>query len=148
MSVQLSLRRVIDSSAVVALLSDRGEPGRWVRSKIEGFRLAAPDLMPYEVSNILRRHTLAGKLDSSAATLAHQDLLASSFDLFPHVSLATRAWDLRANLTIYDGVYMALAEGIGCSLITLDRRLARATDTCSVLTYEESSLTASGYSGP
>jgi predicted nucleic acid-binding protein len=41
-------------------------------------------------------------------------------------SVADRAWELRANLSIYDACYVATAELCRCPLVTLDRRLARA----------------------
>lgn len=37
-----------------------------------------------------------------------------------------RAWELRDNVTFYDALYVALAEQLEESLITLDERLARA----------------------
>jgi predicted nucleic acid-binding protein len=37
-----------------------------------------------------------------------------------------RAYELRANLTAYDASYVALAEGLGCPLLTADARLSRA----------------------
>lgn len=38
--------------------------------------------------------------------------------------LIKRAFDLRENVTIYDGIYLALAEGIGAPLLTGDQSLA------------------------
>lgn len=44
-----------------------------------------------------------------------------------------RAFELRANVTAYDATYVALAEHLGCVLLTADRRLAAApTITCTV----------------
>ena len=37
-----------------------------------------------------------------------------------------RSRQLRDNVTVYDGWYVALAESLAVELITLDRRLARA----------------------
>lgn len=37
-----------------------------------------------------------------------------------------RAYSLRANITAYDAAYVALAEVLGCELLTGDRRLANA----------------------
>ena len=45
----------------------------------------------------------------------------------PHLGpLAERAWQLRANLSFYDALYVALAEALDCPLVTADQRLARA----------------------
>ncbi len=40
---------------------------------------------------------------------------------------ALHAWDLRNNVSFYDGLYVALAEQLAVALITADRRLAGAT---------------------
>ena len=40
--------------------------------------------------------------------------------------LLPRAWELRSNMTIYDGVYVALAELLAAPFLTADGRLARA----------------------
>lgn len=48
--------------------------------------------------------------------------------------LIPRAMQLRADLTIYDAVYVALAETLGCALLTKDRRLASAPGlNCEVM---------------
>ena len=46
---------------------------------------------------------------------------------YPHEPLLARAWDLRDTLTVYDGVYVALAELLDAPLVTSDARLAAAT---------------------
>jgi predicted nucleic acid-binding protein len=131
---------VLDASAAIALLADAGPAGQWVDATTRGARLMAPDLMPFEAGNILRRHALAGILDASAATLAHADLLALPVDLYPYVALAERVWELRATLTVYDASYAALAEQTTAPLVTLDARLGRAPGTrCQVLAYSEPS---------
>ncbi len=130
------VRFVLDASAAVALLADAGPAGQWVESTVSGAALVAPDLMPVEVSNILRRHALAGALDPSEATLAHTDLVALAVDLYPYAGLAERVWELRANLTAYDASYVALAELIAAPLVTLDGRIARAPGTrCAIVAY-------------
>jgi predicted nucleic acid-binding protein len=37
-------------------------------------------------------------------------------------------------MRILDGLYVALADELGCSLVTTDRRLAAATTPCDVRT--------------
>jgi predicted nucleic acid-binding protein len=129
-------RVVVDASAVVALLSDGGGIGDWVESVIAETRLFAPELMPFEAANILRRHSLAGIIDASSATLAHADLVDLPVDLVSHRVLADRVWELRSNVTVYDASYVALAERVSAPLVTLDGRLARAPGiACAVLVY-------------
>lgn len=43
-----------------------------------------------------------------------------------HHPLIPRIWELRDNLTPYDASYVALAEALGCPLVTADARLAAA----------------------
>jgi predicted nucleic acid-binding protein len=125
---------VIDASAMVALLADAGPAGTWVASTIAGAVLCAPELMAFETANILRRHAAAGLLDATAATLAHADLVAMPIDYFGYEVLAVRAWALRTNLSTYDASYVALAEMMNASLVTLDARISRAPGVhCQVL---------------
>lgn len=126
---------VVDASVVVAALADAGTDGRWAGAVLAERVLAAPELMPFESANILRRATLAGELDEALAILAHSDLAALPVDLYPYEAVAGRAWELRRNLTIYDAAYVALAEALDAPLITLDRRLARASGPrCTFIT--------------
>ena len=117
---------VLDASAAVAVLVDQGTDGRWARRQLTAGSAAAPHLMPAEAANILRRATLAGEISADTASLAHADLLELDVELFDYRPLATRVWQLRENVTAYDGWYVALAESLAVDLITLDRRLARA----------------------
>ncbi len=49
-------------------------------------------------------------------------------------ALRRRAFDLRQNLTAYDGAYVALAEALECPLVTRDVRLARAAGHSAQIT--------------
>ncbi|HET8539371.1 MAG TPA: PIN domain-containing protein [Anaeromyxobacter sp.] len=40
--------------------------------------------------------------------------------------LLRRAWELRASITAYDAMYVALAEALRAPLLTRDGRLARS----------------------
>ncbi len=126
---------MLDSSGLVALLTDAGPAGDWVASTLHRHMLAAPELAMFETANILSRHQLSGLLEPVEATLAHQDLQALPLQLWPYLPLADRAWELRDTLTTYDASYVALAERLDGSLVTLDERLGRATGPrCRILT--------------
>jgi predicted nucleic acid-binding protein len=118
---------VVDSSAVVAGLIDAGPDGEWARARMRSEPAAAPGHMLVEVSNILRRQVLAGSLSRDVGALAHADLLDLSVTTFGFESLAARVWALHPSLTAYDATYVALAEQLGVPLLTLDRRLSRAS---------------------
>jgi predicted nucleic acid-binding protein len=124
---------VLDASAALLLLIDPGEAGERVAARIHGVSVVAPDLLPYEVSNVLRRHRNAGRLSDAEARLALDGLRALSIELWPCAVLADRMWSLGANLSSYDGAYVALAERLGAVLVTADARIGGAPGvTCPV----------------
>ena len=117
---------VVDASFVVAALLDSGPDGRWAEQLLLSNDLVAPHLMPVEAANILRLAARNGDISEDNASLAHADLLALSVELFAYEPLASRVWELRANVTAYDALYVALAEALDLTLATLDARLTRA----------------------
>ena len=97
--------------------------------------LVAPHLMPIEVASILRCATLCGDITHDVASLVHADLLDLRVELWPYALLAERCWELRDNVMICDGSYVALAERLDAPLATLDQRLAVALGTrCRFMT--------------
>ncbi len=120
---------VIDASVVAAALLDAGPTGGWAESIIAGNALAAPHLMPVEVTSVLRRAALAGDISADATALAHADLLSLRVELFPYAPFADRIWELRPNVTPYDAWYVALAEELQAGLATLDSKLRNAPGT-------------------
>ncbi len=117
---------VIDSGLVVAALVDSGPVGTWADHLLATDDLAAPHLLPVEVANVLRRATMAGEISADTGALAHADLLSLRVELFAYEPFATRVWELRDNVTAYDGWYVALAESLSAKLATLDLRLTKA----------------------
>lgn len=118
---------VVDVSVFIAALVDSGTEGRWAESTLAEGALAGPELVLVEASNVLRRLERAGHLSRLEAAGAHQDLLRLDLRLFPFAPFAARVWALRDNLTSYDAWYVALAEALNCPLITLDKKLVRAS---------------------
>jgi len=126
---------VVDSGFVVAALVDSGAVGTWADRLLGSDDLAAPHLMPIEVANVLRRSMLAGQISTDTAALAHADLLRLRVELFAYEPFAQRVWELRENVTSYDGWYVALAESLNAPIATVDLRLAKATGPrCTFLT--------------
>lgn len=126
---------VCDASAVVAILVDSGPDGRWATDALTNADLAAPSLLPFEAANIIRRLELAGTISSDQAVQAHSDLVDLAIEHWPYELLAPRVWELRHNLTSYDASYVALAELLQATLVTLDLRIGRAPDVrCTVAT--------------
>lgn len=59
--------------------------------------------------------------------MAHSRLTDLPVMLHPYPPFASRVWELRNNVSAYDAWYVALAESLEAPLVTLDRRLMRAT---------------------
>ena len=124
---------VVDASVLAVALADDGPDGDAARTRLRSETLAAPELVDLEVTSVLRRQNRAGLLDARRAQLAMGDLAALPMRRAPHVSLLARCWELRHNLTAYDAAYVALAEALDATLLTGDRRLARAAGpTCDI----------------
>ena len=121
---------VVDASIVVTALGDDGDDGDRVRDRLHAERhLVAPHLIDLEVVSAWRRLAAAGDLDERRVRLAVDDLAALRIERVAHSRLLSRCWDLRMNLTVYDAVYVALAEALGITLLTADARLAGAAGT-------------------
>lgn len=118
---------VLDASAVVEVLLGTAL-GRSVADRIADPRLSldAPHLLDVEVAQALRRLVNAGELEVEAAAVALDDLRALDIERHAHEPLLDRVWALRDNLTVYDAVYVALAEALDTTLLTCDARVGRA----------------------
>lgn len=115
---------VLDASALLNLLV-RSKDDDALRDRVlDAAELHAPHLVDIEVASGLRRLAAAGRLSADRATEACRDAALLLILRYPHVPLIERAWELRANASISDGVYIALAEMLGVPLVTCDRRLA------------------------
>lgn len=124
---------VVDASCLYEVLAD-GPGAEPVRARMaRDGDLAAPHLIDAEVLGIIRGHALRGLLDQTAAHQAVADLADWPGERYSHRSLLTRAWELRDTVRTWDALYVALAEVLGATVITLDGRLARAEGpTCPV----------------
>jgi predicted nucleic acid-binding protein len=117
---------VVDASCVaeVVLAGPDAEP---VRARLDREpEQAAPHLVDAEVLGVVRRAHLRGELDRTAADQAIDDLGAWPATRVDHRPLLVRAWQLRDSLSAPDALYVALAEALNATLLTLDHRLARA----------------------
>jgi predicted nucleic acid-binding protein len=88
--------------------------------------LHVPHLLDVEVAQVLRRLTLADEIPAERAQVALQTLAAWPLVRHEHTSFLGRVWQLRAAVTAYDAVYLALAEGLDAPLLTCDAKLSRS----------------------
>jgi predicted nucleic acid-binding protein len=120
---------VLDASAgVLALLND-GDARRSLATEV----VAVPHLADSEVAHALRAQAYRGTVGAADAHAALDRWARLGVRRFAVIGLLGRIWELRDNLTAYDASYIALAEALGCGLVTADARLARAAGpTCPI----------------
>lgn len=118
---------VVDASVVVTALLSSSSSGALARETLlRDGDLHAPHLLHVEALSALRRRTHSGLLEATHASAAVAALGALDVTGYAHTPLLSRAWQLRDSVTAYDAMYVALAEALGCSLVTADRPLSRA----------------------
>lgn len=108
-------------------LAEDGRAGRVARvavSRAEG--VSIPDLADVETAAVLRKRWIAKELTDERFARALAILPDLPFQRYPASRMLQRAYELRATVTVYDAVYVALAEALDCPLLTADTRLARA----------------------
>ncbi len=125
---------VIDASVVVVALTKLDQRGDWAGAVMAGEELIAPDLLPYEVTQVLRRLERSGSISELRARESFLVLDALDVQLFPFDDLSERIWSLRHNLTSYDAAYIATAEIAKAPLATLDLKMTTQTVDCEFLT--------------
>lgn len=124
---------VVDASLVVKWLIDEehSEEAKNLRRRWsdDGVVLTAPHLMPYEVSNALRRRvaegtiTLEGAADLMTLTASHRVALYEAHDFHSQALQLASRFSQRA---IYDSHYLALALALDCEFWTADERFYRS----------------------
>lgn len=117
---------VVDASAVVEVLLQLDAADVLMdRLFLDGESLHGPHLLDAEVTQVIRRYTLAGNITASRGAEAVRDLADLPVTRHSHVPLLDRMWLLRNNVTAYDAAYIALAEALDAVLLTRDAALAR-----------------------
>ena len=125
---------VLDASILANIVGDDSPVGEAARQRLAAAGGASvPDLADVETVSVLRKRWLDGTLPTRRFRQAVDDLVALPMVRVPTGSLMHRAYQLRSNVTAYDATYVALAEGLACTLLTADARLSRAAGVrCTV----------------
>jgi len=118
---------VVDSSALLHAVLGTSQATAALRRRLMMEVCHAPHLIDAETGSTLRRRVLRGEMPVAAAAT----LLGAGSALIDHRyamtgPLALAAWALGENVSFYDGLYAALADALGCVLVTADDRLRRA----------------------
>lgn len=119
---------VVDASVLANALGDDEADGIRARGELSAAReLAGPDLVDVETVAVLRKRWLGGSLTAKRFAVAVDDLADITLTRYSALPFMQRAYELRSTVTTYDAVYVALAEGLDCELLTADDRLSRAS---------------------
>ena len=118
---------VVDASALLEFLLQT-PLGTRVEARLfrDEDEFQSPHLIDVGVTQGLRRLVRAGEVSADRAAEAIEDLADLDLHRHAHLDLLTRAWKLRENVTVYDAMYVALAEALGATVVTCDTPLAKA----------------------
>jgi predicted nucleic acid-binding protein len=118
---------VLDASVVVDLLTRQDPQTGHIRTRLAGeLEVHVPHLVDAEVTNAFRGLVLRDRLAAAGARRAIRRLGLLPLVRWPQTPLLSRVFALRDQLTAYDATYVALAEGLGATLLTRDARMATA----------------------
>ncbi len=117
---------VIDASVLANVIGDDDAAGATARAALMGQEISAPDLVDVDTVSVLRRRWRSGTLTVSRFAVAIDEVSTLPADRYPVLPFMHRAYQLRDNVTAYDATYVALAEQLGCLLVTADQRLANS----------------------
>lgn len=113
---------MVDASAALSGLLNDGP----ARRSLATDQLHAPHLIDSEVASGLRRRVAARQVTADNGWAALDTWRRLGLTRYAGYPLLERVWQLRDNLSAYDAGYVALAESLGCPLVTADVRLSQA----------------------
>lgn len=113
---------VVDASAALSALLNDGA----ARAALGSEQLHVPHLIDSEIAHGMRRRAAAGEIPADEGWRLLETWQRLGVTRYPAFSMLERIWELRENVSAYDASYVALAELLGCALLTADRRLSRA----------------------
>ena len=127
------MKRVLDSSTAFKWLVAEVDSDKAIRLR-DDFRnglveLIAPDIFPAEMASSLLTAQRKGRISDFQPllfdVLAEGIVLHTSTPLLARMAMIITTVTTGARFSVYDCIYVALAEREGCELVTADERLVR-----------------------
>lgn len=132
--ISLPASVVFDASVVIKRLVPEPDSQlavdlfNWLWQRSDPTLIFVPSLLFTECANILWKKVRREGMNDQFAKRVFQRLSAMQFSEAPHAGYLDRALEiaLASNITVYDASYVALAESLGCQLVTSDSRLCNS----------------------
>ena len=90
-------------------------------------KIAAPELLYYELANVLATKVLIPVKSASSALAEIFNLEIETFTLGVEEFLSSISISRKYRISVYDASYVVLAERLNCDFVTADAQLARKT---------------------
>jgi predicted nucleic acid-binding protein len=125
------MKYVLDSSVALKWVLPEADSARAIRLRDEYkngiHELLAPDIFTPEIANGLASAERQGRIKTGESAILLHDVVRAAPVLHPTTPLLLRAMALAiaTRRAVYDCIYLALAEGQGCELVTADDQFAR-----------------------
>ena len=115
---------IIDASVAVKWFLPEVHSNDAIRILKSKQELLAPDLIWAEVGNTLWKKVLRKEITTEESSQILKDFLRFPIQTYGSKPLLDTAWTLAVQwkVSVYDGLYLALAVGLDFPLVTADRR--------------------------
>ncbi len=131
---------VVDTSALIRLFVPDGSLpdgfDEFMRGVERGLNTAiAPELLLAEAANVINKKRKSEEFDENESNQLLSAILSVPIRLFPHQPVIFRAFKMAGehNLTVYDTLYLALAEDHGAVIFSADRKLLKTAAQLQLL---------------
>lgn len=121
-------RYVVDASVAIKWFLPEVHSEAAARLLRPAYRLLAPDLIWAEFGNVLWKKWRCKEIEAKLAQGILQDFRRFPVDVRGSELLVQSAWEIAVEFerTVYDSLYLAVAQSTGCSLVTADSKFHNA----------------------
>ncbi len=131
---------VVDASALIRLYIPDGPLPKGFEEFLRGVERSrdmaiAPELLLAEGANVISRKQKKGEITNEESDGILSEILTLPIRLFSHRPLLSRAFSLarKHSLTVYDALYVALAEEQGAVLFSADAEMMKMAARLSLV---------------
>ncbi len=122
---------VLDASVILKIFLEEPD-SKLAYPLIEGHitgkeKIAAPELLYYELANVLATKTSLSLKSASSAFTEIFNLEIETFTLGVEEILSSISLSHKCKISVYDSSYLILADRLSCNFITADERLFNKT---------------------